>query len=94
MIHRFATTALAVAALFTAGAALAQPAGNGGGGMRQACQADFEKFCADVQPGGGARIRCLRQHAADLSDACKAAFAARQKAHDSQPAGQGGNAGQ
>ena len=31
MIHRFATTALAVAALFTAGAALAQPAGNGGG---------------------------------------------------------------
>ena len=94
MIHRFATAALAAAALFTAGAALAQPAGNGGGGMRQACKADFQKFCSDVQPGGGARMQCMRQHAADLSDVCKAAFAAHQRAHDSQPAAQGGNPGQ
>lgn len=93
MVHRIAAPALIAAALFCAGAATAQP-GGGGGGMRQACQADFQKFCADVQPGGGARMQCMRQHAAELSDACKAAFVARQKAKESQSAGQGGGQGQ
>jgi hypothetical protein len=36
-----------------------------------ACKADMEKFCAGVKPGHGAIRDCLKQHAADLSPACK-----------------------
>lgn len=92
MIQKLAAPVLAALSLLCAGPAGAQPAG--GGGMRGACQADFQKFCADIQPGGGARMQCMRQHASELSDACKAAFAARQKAHQDQGAGQGGGQGQ
>ena len=35
------------------------------------CAADIQKFCADVQPGGGAIVQCLKKHEADLSEACK-----------------------
>lgn len=42
---------------------------------RQACQPDVEKFCAGVAPGGGAVMQCLKQHASELSDACKAVHA-------------------
>jgi Cysteine rich repeat len=38
----------------------------------EACKPDVEKFCQDVQPGGGRIIQCLRQHETELSDACKA----------------------
>jgi hypothetical protein len=67
---------LAVAALTAgivfAGAALAQPAG---GGVRQACAADMQKFCADAKPGPGGGMReCMRSHFQDLSDVCKAAI--------------------
>lgn len=37
-----------------------------------ACKADIQKFCSDVKPGGGAIIKCLKDHAADLSPECKA----------------------
>ena len=42
--------------------------------MMEACQADFAKYCADAQPGGGGRMQCIREHAADLSDGCKGAM--------------------
>jgi hypothetical protein len=35
------------------------------------CKADADKFCKDVQPGGGRIIACLKQHEADLSEGCK-----------------------
>ena|SRR5579872_5842913 len=35
------------------------------------CAADIQKFCAGVQPGGGAIAQCLKAHQADLSEACK-----------------------
>lgn len=51
-----------------------------GSGMRrqgpmfaQACKGDVQKFCTDVQPGGGRVINCLKEHAAELSPGCKAA---------------------
>jgi hypothetical protein len=44
---------------------------------RQACQPDVEKFCANVQAGGGTIRQCLHQHASELSDACKAVHAGR-----------------
>ena len=39
---------------------------------KAACQPDVQKFCQDVQPGGGRVMQCLRAHEAELSDACKA----------------------
>jgi hypothetical protein len=81
--------------MLLAGAAVAQPAaGGGGGGLREACQADFQKFCSTVQAGGGAKMQCMKDHASQLSDTCKAAFIARMKERQSQPAGQGGGQGQ
>jgi|SRR5262245_53618758 len=38
------------------------------------CRADRERFCQDVQFGGGRVLRCLEQHAADLSDGCRRAL--------------------
>ena len=35
------------------------------------CQADVERFCADVEPGGGRVAACLRQHRSELSEECK-----------------------
>ena len=39
--------------------------------VREACHADFEKFCHDVKPGGGRVIKCMKEHAAELSAECK-----------------------
>jgi hypothetical protein len=35
------------------------------------CQADIEKFCPGVSPGGGALAACLRKHESMLSSECK-----------------------
>ena len=39
---------------------------------REACQADFEKYCAGVEPGGGRIIECLSQHLDKLTPQCQA----------------------
>jgi hypothetical protein len=39
--------------------------------VRASCEDDAKKFCAGVQPGGGRIAQCLKQHEADLSDACR-----------------------
>lgn len=39
--------------------------------MQDACKADMEKFCQDVKPGGGAIMKCLKEHQAELSEPCK-----------------------
>lgn len=78
---------LAGAALSAGGAALAQPAD-----LQQACSPDVKKYCADVQPGGGRIMQCMKSHASDLSDACKAALAAHR--NDPHRAQGGGAAGQ
>jgi hypothetical protein len=43
--------------------------------VRAACEADIQKFCAGVQPGGGRIRACMRQHKDELSDGCKQAIA-------------------
>jgi hypothetical protein len=49
------------------------------GAMREACKADFEKFCSDVQRGGGRGVECLNKQHDSLSEACKTALDARTK---------------
>ena len=38
---------------------------------REACQADFEKFCKGTVPGGGRVVRCLAEHLAELTPECQ-----------------------
>ena len=40
-----------------------------------ACAADIKKVCGDVKRGGSRVASCLKEHVADLSDACKARLA-------------------
>jgi hypothetical protein len=42
---------------------------------RSACAEDVQKFCANVQPGGGRIVACLKEHKDSLSDRCKQAAA-------------------
>jgi hypothetical protein len=42
--------------------------------VRAACQADVQKLCSSVQPGGGRIIACLKEHKEEVSDGCKQAI--------------------
>lgn len=42
--------------------------------LMAACKGDMEKVCADVKPGGGAKIRCLKENESKLSPACREAL--------------------
>jgi hypothetical protein len=44
------------------------------------CAADAQKLCAEVTPGGGAVMKCLKAHEADLSKECKEKVAAAKDA--------------
>ena len=48
------------------GAAMAQTAAE-----REACQADFEKYCPGVEPGGWRVLECLGKHLDQLTPQCK-----------------------
>jgi hypothetical protein len=52
--------------MLSSGAAVAQTAAE-----REACQADYEKYCAGVQQGGGRIIECLSKHLDQLTPQCK-----------------------
>jgi len=42
--------------------------------IRSNCSGDFQKFCSGVQLGGGRAGACLRQHASELTPACRGAL--------------------
>jgi hypothetical protein len=48
--------------------------------FHQACDADVQKLCKDVKPGGGRVAKCLKANEAQLSPACKAEFQASRPA--------------
>jgi hypothetical protein len=57
--------------MLTSGAAFAQTEAE-----KEACKADFEKYCQGVEPGGGRIIECLSQHMDKLTPECQAAVKA------------------
>lgn len=63
---RIALSIFIIATTLFPGAALAQTAAE-----RQACEADFKKFCPGVEPGGGRVVQCLAEHLADLTPECQ-----------------------
>jgi hypothetical protein len=54
--------------------ALAQDS-NAGDILRASCASEVQRFCANVAPGGGRIIACLKQHRDVVSDQCKQAAA-------------------
>lgn len=44
--------------------------------LNEACGADLERFCKDIQKGQG-RKACLRNHASELQPGCSGALKAR-----------------
>ena len=60
-------TVVILATVLGSGIAMAQTAAE-----RAACQADFEKLCAGVEPGGGRVVECLAKQLDKLTPQCKA----------------------
>jgi hypothetical protein len=61
MFAPFLTTTLAFAVLTCSAFAQDRP-----------CAGDVQKLCTDVEPGNrGGMLQCLKEHKANLSDACK-----------------------
>jgi hypothetical protein len=42
--------------------------------VRAACEADVQKLCPGIEPGGGRILACLKQHKGEVSDGCKQAI--------------------
>jgi len=55
-------------------------ADQGQGGPAGACQEDQQKYCGDVQPGGGRIIDCMDQHQSQLSAGCQQAISQKKAA--------------
>ena len=64
-------------ALGLAAFALAAHADDGPPNARQACKADYQKFCAGVPRGGGKILDCLNSHKSEISPACQQAIASK-----------------
>lgn len=67
---------VAVLALATSSAGLAaeQPSPDMKAKARavvRACYGDYQRFCAEVKPGGGRVLACLGNHGAELSAECR-----------------------
>jgi len=60
--------------------------------MRQACMADFQRFCPDAKPGAGGIARCIQQNRQSLSESCSTAVAQMRAARQQRNAGAGAGA--
>ena len=47
--------------------------------QRDACKADYQKYCSGTVPGGGRIIACLNKQYGQLGDACKKVLDAQKK---------------
>ena len=57
-----------------------------GGKRWEACKADVQKFCANLEKGKGVIRTCLESHKTELSDACKTSMADHAAKGQSKPA--------
>jgi hypothetical protein len=53
----------------------------------KACAEDIQKFCKDIQPGGGRIAKCLKEHACDLSPACRVKCAPNEEVKEEKKSG-------
>jgi hypothetical protein len=67
---RFTKSVVLAVAMFASGAAVAQEH-PGGGKLREACKADVQQYCANVEKGGGRIMKCLSDNEDKLSQPCK-----------------------
>jgi Cysteine rich repeat len=51
------------------------------GPLQGACRNDVKALCATVTPGGGRIRECMKEHRAQLSEACKSAILTRMLEH-------------
>lgn len=40
--------------------------------VRTACEADLQRLCSGIQPGGGKILQCLQDNASEVSSGCTA----------------------
>jgi len=75
----------ALAITLAAGAALAATSATDDmSGVRDACGADIQKFCPNIEPGGDRLRGCVRGHWMSLSKDCKSALLEMRKHHQQQ----------
>src|SRR5690242_16712843 len=56
------------------------------------CENDLKRYCADVQPGGGRIMNCLKDHYKDVSQECYEAMQSKLGGDNPQAAGNQQNA--
>lgn len=78
---RIASVVFAAASLLAVFATptLAADASPAASPVRQACAADFAKFCAGQDPRSETGRTCMRQHHAEFSEGCRTALTARRQ---------------
>jgi hypothetical protein len=54
--------------------------------VRNACKADMEQFCADIEPRQGLLKQCLKEHQSEVSPDCQAALAKARGMRKNPPA--------
>jgi hypothetical protein len=75
----------ALALILASGPALAAPAqGDDMSEVRDTCGADIQKFCPNIEPGGGRLRGCVRGHWMSLSKDCKSALLEMRKHNHQQ----------
>jgi hypothetical protein len=65
---------IAGAALIAFAPLAAHAQGDDMSGVKQACGADIQKLCPNIDPGGGRLRGCIRHHWGSLSKDCKTAL--------------------
>ena len=79
-----------VLAFGASSAVLAQAPRKPNPAVRAACQADMQRLCHGVKPGGGRIGECVKAHISEMSPGCLEALrAARQGQGQAQGQGQG-----
>lgn len=68
------TVILSIFLIHASGFVLLAQSPNGPGRVKNACEADIQKFCAGIEHGQGRVFQCLKQNEAGLDTKCKAAM--------------------